>query len=104
MLGDGPLSAEVRHFEARLPIRCLGFINQADLPGWYACGEVLVLPSEKEPWGLVVNEAMACGLVPVVSDAVGCAPDLVAGVGEIVPAWQHRRVGRRPGQGDARWL
>jgi glycosyltransferase involved in cell wall biosynthesis len=86
VLGDGPLSAEVRQFEARLPIRCLGFINQADLPGWYACGEVLVLPSEKEPWGLVVNEAMACGLVPVVSDAVGCAPDLVAGVGEIVPA------------------
>jgi glycosyltransferase involved in cell wall biosynthesis len=85
MLGDGPLREEVRHFEAKLPVRCLGFVNQADLPGWYASGDILVLPSEKEPWGLVVNEGMACGLVPVVSDAVGCAPDLVEGIGEIVP-------------------
>jgi glycosyltransferase involved in cell wall biosynthesis len=85
VLGDGPLRDEVSHFEAELPIRCLGFVNQADLPGWYATGDVLVLPSESEPWGLVVNEAMACGLVPVVSDAVGCGPDLVDGVGEIVP-------------------
>lgn len=85
VLGDGPLREEVSHFEAQLPIRCLGFVNQADLPGWYAAGDVLVLPSESEPWGLVVNEAMACGLVPVVSDAVGCAQDLVDGVGEIVP-------------------
>jgi glycosyltransferase involved in cell wall biosynthesis len=85
VLGDGPLRAAVRGFEAQLPVRCTGFVNQADLPGWYACGDVLVLPSDAEPWGLVVNEAMACGLVPVVSDAVGCAPDLVAGVGEIVP-------------------
>jgi glycosyltransferase involved in cell wall biosynthesis len=85
MLGDGPLRREMRTFEARLPVRCLGFVNQADLPGWYACGDVLVLPSESEPWGLVVNEGMACGLVPVVSDAVGCAADLVEGVGEVVP-------------------
>jgi glycosyltransferase involved in cell wall biosynthesis len=85
MLGDGPLRENMRDFEAQLPVRCLGFVNQADLPGWYACGDVLVLPSESEPWGLVVNEGMACGLVPVVSDAVGCAPDLVDGVGEIIP-------------------
>jgi glycosyltransferase involved in cell wall biosynthesis len=39
---------------------------------------VLVLPSDGgETWGLVVNEAMACGLPAIVSDAVGCAPDLV---------------------------
>jgi glycosyltransferase involved in cell wall biosynthesis len=85
MLGDGPLREEIREFEAQLPVRCLGFVNQADLPGWYGSGDILVLPSEKEPWGLVVNEGMACGLVPVVSDAVGCGPDLVDGVGEIVP-------------------
>lgn len=85
LVGDGPLRDEVRHFEARLPVRCTGFVNQADLPHWYASGDVLVLPSESEPWGLVVNEAMACGLVPVVSDSVGCGPDLVSGIGEIVP-------------------
>jgi glycosyltransferase involved in cell wall biosynthesis len=86
MLGDGPLRAEISRYEPHLPVRCLGFVNQADLPGWYACGDVLALPSAREPWGLVVNEAMACGLVPVVSDAVGCAEDLVRGVGEIFPA------------------
>ena len=85
ILGDGPLREDVRHYEARLPVRCAGFVNQADLPGWYASGDILILPSEKEPWGLVVNEGMACGLVPVVSDTVGCAPDLVDGIGEIVP-------------------
>jgi glycosyltransferase involved in cell wall biosynthesis len=85
LLGDGPLRAEVGGYERRLPVRCLGFVNQSELPGWYACGDVLALPSDREPWGLVVNEGMACGLVPVVSDAVGCAPDLVRGIGEIYP-------------------
>ncbi len=85
LLGDGPLRAKVRPYEERLPVRCLGFINQADLPGWYASGDILALPSDHEPWGLVVNEGMACGLVPVVSDAVGCAADLVDGIGEVFP-------------------
>ena len=67
-------------------MRCLGFVNQAELPGWYGCGDILALPSGREPWGLVVNEGMACGLVPVVSDAVGAAADLVEGVGEVFPA------------------
>ena len=86
LLGDGPLREDVRRQESRLPVRCLGFVNQSQLPGWYACGDVLALPSSLEAWGLVVNEGMACGLVPVVSDAVGCAADLVHGVGEIYPA------------------
>ena len=85
LLGDGPLRAEVQGYEGQLPVRCLGFVNQAELPGWYGCGDVLALPSGREPWGLVVNEGMACGLVPVVSDAVGCAADLVEGVGEVFP-------------------
>jgi glycosyltransferase involved in cell wall biosynthesis len=44
-----------------------------------------VLPSHSEPWGLVVNEAMTAGVLPVVSDRVGCGPDLVHGLGEIYP-------------------
>jgi glycosyltransferase involved in cell wall biosynthesis len=86
VIGDGPLRQEAGRYERRVPMRCLGFINQAELPGWYACGDILALPSGREPWGLVINEGMACGLVPVVSDAVGCAPDLVRGIGEVFPA------------------
>lgn len=85
VLGDGPLRHELARSAGQLPVRCLGFVNQADLPAWYSSGDVLVLPSESEPWGLVVNEGMACGLTPVVTDAVGCAADLVDGIGEIVP-------------------
>jgi len=55
-----------------------GFVNQSELPGIYAAADVIVLPSDgRETWGLVVNEAMACGVPAVVSDAVGCGPDLV---------------------------
>jgi glycosyltransferase involved in cell wall biosynthesis len=86
LLGDGPLRAQVRAYEESLPVRCLGFINQAELPAWYGSGDILALPSGREPWGLVVNEGMASGLIPVVSDAVGCGPDLVRGVGEVFPA------------------
>jgi glycosyltransferase involved in cell wall biosynthesis len=86
LLGDGPLREALRGYERRLPVRCLGFINQSELPSWYAAGDILALPSGREPWGLVVNEGMACGLIPVVSDAVGCGPDLVAGIGEVFPA------------------
>jgi glycosyltransferase involved in cell wall biosynthesis len=53
-------------------------VNQRDLPGAYAAADCLVLPSDHgETWGLVVNEAMACGLPAIVSDQVGCSLDLV---------------------------
>jgi glycosyltransferase involved in cell wall biosynthesis len=48
------------------------------MPSLYAAADLLVLPSDhQETWGLVVNEAMACGIPAVVSDAVGCGPDLI---------------------------
>ena len=48
------------------------------MPAAYALGNLFVLPSIHEPWGLAVNEAMNLGLPVVVSDQVGCAPDLVS--------------------------
>lgn len=47
------------------------------VPGWLAQSDVLVLPSKSEPWGLVVNEAMVCGMPVIVSETCGCAADLV---------------------------
>ncbi|MHB2169123.1 glycosyltransferase family 4 protein [Alsobacter sp. R-9] len=57
-------------------IDLLGFCNQSRMPSVYAASDVLVLPSEHETWGLVVNEAMASGRPSVISDACGCAADL----------------------------
>ena len=55
----------------------LGFQNQSALPGLYEMADILVVPSEREPWGLVVNEAMACGTGVIASDQVGSAIDLI---------------------------
>lgn len=82
-VGDGSLADRIR---AELPpdmAVVTGFVNQRDIPAYYHAADILVLPSEVEAWGLVVNEAMAAGVVPVVSDRVGCGPDLVADAGEI---------------------
>lgn len=54
-----------------------GFINQQDMPRLLGACDLFVLPSEDEPWGLIVNEAMCAGLPVVVSSEIGCATDLV---------------------------
>lgn len=54
-----------------------GFVQYPKLPAYYALADAFVLASSVEPWGLVVNEAMACGLPVLVSNRCGCAPDLV---------------------------
>jgi glycosyltransferase involved in cell wall biosynthesis len=58
-------------------VRFLGFRNQTELPAFFDLCDVFVLPSGGDRWGLVVNEAMAVGRAVVVTDKVGCAPDLV---------------------------
>lgn len=59
----------------------VGFLNQTEIPAAYVAADALVLPSDAgETWGLVVNEAMACGLPAIVSDQCGCAEDLSARV------------------------
>ena len=84
-VGDGVLAGQVR--ASLRPGRGVvtGFVNQAELPSYYHAADILVLPSYHEPWGRVVNEAMATGALPVVSDRVGAAPDLVDGIGEVFP-------------------
>jgi glycosyltransferase involved in cell wall biosynthesis len=89
--GSGDMEPELRSLAAAtLPQQSVvfaGFVNQRELPQVYAAADVFVLPAENESWGLAVNEAMCAGLPIVVSDQVGCAPDLVKhGVnGYIVP-------------------
>ncbi len=54
-----------------------GFAQREDLGAVYALAETLVLPTHSDTWGLVVNEAMACGLPIIVSSVAGCSSDLV---------------------------
>jgi len=79
--GDGPLrgdlEAEVRSLGLDQRVRFLGFVNQTGLPSVYSSVDLLVLPSEYEPFGVVVNEAMLCACPVVVSDRVGARFDLV---------------------------
>jgi glycosyltransferase involved in cell wall biosynthesis len=80
MVGSGEQQAEVdaiaRAYPARF--RVLPFQNQSRMPVVYRLGDRFVLPSlYGETWGLAVNEAMACGRPVLVSDKVGCAPDVV---------------------------
>ena len=79
--GDGPLRQELQRDAAQLGIadkvRFLGFVNQSKLPDVYATSDVMVLPSEYEPFGVVVNEAMLCGCPVIASDRVGARFDLV---------------------------
>jgi glycosyltransferase involved in cell wall biosynthesis len=58
-------------------VRFCGFRNQSELPRFFDIATVFVLPSRHEPWGLVVNEVMNAGRAVIVSDDVGCQPDLV---------------------------
>ena len=54
-----------------------GNVNPDDLPAFYRMADVLVLPADDEPWGLVVNEAMACGLAVIAYKFCGATIDLV---------------------------
>jgi len=79
--GSGPLEAELRLQAKRCGVGesvvFAGFRQYDDLPAIFGLADALVLPSASDQWGLVVNEAMASGLPVLVSEAAGCAPDLV---------------------------
>jgi glycosyltransferase involved in cell wall biosynthesis len=80
MVGAGALHPEIDAIAAGNParFRVLAFQNQSRMPIVYRLGDIFVLPSGYgESWGLAVNEALACGRPVIVSDRVGCAPDVV---------------------------
>jgi glycosyltransferase involved in cell wall biosynthesis len=92
LVGDGPLRPSAEELVAReaVPsVRFAGFLAEPDVADAYAAADVFVLPSLRETWGLVVNEAMNFGLPIVVWDQVGCAEDLVR------DGWNGRVVANR---------
>jgi len=80
MAGDGEQfeelvrrSREIHSGEVVFP----GFLQRDDLPAFYALAEALIFPTHSDPWGLVVNEAIACGLPVIATNVAGCVADLV---------------------------
>ena len=80
-IGDGNLKPQMEAYIEENGLRKVlltGFINQSEIPNWYAIGDLFVMCSgQGENWGLSVNEAMNFNLNVVLSDLTGCAADLV---------------------------
>jgi glycosyltransferase involved in cell wall biosynthesis len=79
LVGDGALQAEMSALAGQNPgrFKILPFQNQSRMPVVYRLGDIYVLPSARETWGLAVNEALASGRPVLVSDGAGCAQDVV---------------------------
>lgn len=75
-VGDGEMADQLKA-QAEDGVVFAGFRNQAELPDFYALADIFILASEAEPWGLAVNEAMACKTAVIVGQDIGCAADLV---------------------------
>jgi glycosyltransferase involved in cell wall biosynthesis len=80
--GEGPLRPQLEAEACSLglngEVHFIGFTNQTQLPEVYRASDLMVLPSEYEPFGVVVNEAMVCGCPVALSDRVGAGYDLIS--------------------------
>lgn len=81
LAGVGPCEAALRAEVAALGVEHLvefkGYVHQKDLASLYRQNDFFVLPSTREPWGLVSLEAMLCRLPVLISSQCGCAADVV---------------------------
>lgn len=91
IVGDGPersmLEQQARELQIGERVTFTGFRQPAEVIGWYSRASVYVMPSS-ETWGVSVIEALSCGAPVIVSDGVGCHPDVVTDdrVGQVVRA------------------
>jgi len=79
-VGSGELEPSLLEYASKhelADVHFAGFQNQSALPKFYAVADIFVLPSEDEPWGLVINEVMCVGVPVVASEDIGAVPDLV---------------------------
>lgn len=87
IVGDGPMRAELECAAREIypgVVHFAGFAHREQLPAYYGLAECLVMPTHTDPWGLVVNEAMACALPVICTSVAGCAADLVRDNGKLI--------------------
>jgi 1,2-diacylglycerol 3-alpha-glucosyltransferase len=80
IVGDGPCLSQMQQLAGSISpgsVMFSGFVHRDELGAYYGLAEALVLPTYTDTWGMVVNEAMACGLPVIVSAAAGCSADLI---------------------------
>jgi glycosyltransferase involved in cell wall biosynthesis len=80
IVGDGRCRCQMQQLAGRVSpgnIIFGGFVHREELGAYYGLAEALILPTYTDTWGMVVNEAMACGLPVIVSTAAGCSADLI---------------------------
>ncbi len=90
--GDGQARAKLESIARQQTlgeIRFTGFQRREQLAELYALADALMFPTHSDPWGLVVNEAMACGLPVIATNVAGCVADLVE------DGWNGRVVDKR---------
>jgi len=80
IVGDGTQKNELKNLCIKNKINdvfFVGFKQREELPRYYAISDLFVLPSTQEVWGLVLNEAMCCGLPIITTNKVGASVDLI---------------------------
>jgi glycosyltransferase involved in cell wall biosynthesis len=78
LVGGGPMKNELQALITDSHVELSNWIGYENLPAVYQAADCFVLPSIFEPWGLVVNEAMAASLPIILSNECGCKPDLLS--------------------------
>jgi glycosyltransferase involved in cell wall biosynthesis len=99
--GDGPMRPELESLAQCIypgAVHFTGFLHRNDLARCYGLGECLVFPTHSDTWGMVVNEAIACGLPVICSRVAGCARDLVTTNGLLVEPQDVAQLARAMGQ------
>ena len=81
LVGDGPMRPTLVQYinEHEINAKFTGFLNQTEIvaDGYCKMDLIVMSSSNNETWGLAINEAMTGGIPAIVSDKVGCAPDLI---------------------------
>jgi glycosyltransferase involved in cell wall biosynthesis len=90
LVGDGPMRPQVRTRLVGLDqlVHTPGYVSYSALPALYGLADIFVHPAPGEPWGVSVNEALACGVPVIASSGVGAGRDLIieGSTGAVFPA------------------